>query len=345
MIHHINHLPHVIPIGIQTESGVEAIGFDVKPWLDEFDGLTLSIWPTRPGESAAYRVADKNMELVGTVLYWRPNAADTAIEGTGKVELLGLTADKRKLSGWCDTMVRPTSIATTTEAPEAARPWVDEVLSAAKEAKKQADRAEQIANDMSGGVVTGAVRYDAEQTLTEEEKARARKNIGADEVENEPGANNVYIGSGPPPEEAEVWIDPEGIVDDNDWPTASKTTKGLVRIGDGLTMAGEVLNAEVRKKDLEDLTPSFGEENAGKLVYIGQDGKLLPLEIGFGLEITDGVLRVTAAVTPEETVEFSQQEDGAILVQGVAFVQQEDGSILWDGASFSENTDGSYLIS
>lgn len=178
MIHPIKHLPQVIPIGIQTESGVESIGFDVKPWLDEFDGLQLSVWPTRPGESAAYPAA--HVELVGTVLYWYPNEADTAISGTGKVELLGLTADRRKLSGWCDTMIRATSLAATQEPPDAARPWVDEVLDAAEEAKKQADRAEQIANDMSGGVVTGAVRYDAEQTLTEEEKARARKNIGAD---------------------------------------------------------------------------------------------------------------------------------------------------------------------
>ena len=178
MIHPVKHLPQVIPIGIQTESGVESVGFDVKPWLDEFDGLTLSIWPTRPGENAAYPAAD--VELVGTVLYWYPNETDTAISGTGKVELLGLTADRRKLSGWCDTLIRATSLATTAEAPEAARPWVDEVIGAAEKAKKQADRAEQIANDMSGGVVTGAVRYDAEQNLTEEEKARARKNIGAD---------------------------------------------------------------------------------------------------------------------------------------------------------------------
>lgn len=178
MIHPVKHLPQVIPIGIQTESGVESVGFDVKPWLDEFDGLQLSIWPTRPGENAAYPAA--NVQLEGTVLYWYPNETDTAISGTGKVELLGLTADRRKLSGWCDTMIRPTSLATTQEPPEAARPWVDEVIDAAEEAKKQADRAEKIANDMSGGVITGAVRYDEEQSLTEEQKAQARKNIGAD---------------------------------------------------------------------------------------------------------------------------------------------------------------------
>lgn len=178
MIHPVKHLPQVIPIGVQTENGVEPVGFDLRAWLDVWDDLKVSIWPTRPGEAAAYPAA--NTEMVGTVLYWYPNETDTAISGTGKVELLGLTADRRKLSGWCDTLIRPTSLATTQDAPEAARPWVDEVLSAADDAKKQADRAEKIANDMSGGVITGAVRYDEAQDLTDEQKAQARKNIGAD---------------------------------------------------------------------------------------------------------------------------------------------------------------------
>lgn len=178
MIHPIRHLPQVIPIGVQTESGVEAVGFDVKAWLDEFDSLDLTVWPTRPGESAAYPAAD--VELVGTVLYWRPNGADTAIGGVGKVEVLGVTGDRRKLSGWCDTMVRATSLSTTQEPPEAARLWVDEVLGAADEAKRQADRAQDIADNLSGGAISGSVRFDVEQKLTEEEKAQARKNIGAD---------------------------------------------------------------------------------------------------------------------------------------------------------------------
>lgn len=178
MIHPIRHLPQVIPIGVQTESGVEAVGFDVKAWLDEFDGLALTVWPTRPGEDAAYPAAD--VELVGTVLYWHPNGADTAVEGVGKVEVLGITGDKRKLSGWCGTMVRATSLGTTQDPPEAARPWADEVLAAADEAKRQADRAKEIADNLSGGAITGSVRFDMEQELTEEQKAQARKNIGAD---------------------------------------------------------------------------------------------------------------------------------------------------------------------
>lgn len=178
MIYPIRHLPQVIPIGVQTESGVEAVGFDVKAWLDEFEGLDLTVWPTRPGEAAAYPAAD--VELVGTVLYWHPNGADTAIEGMGKVEVLGVTGDRRKLSGWCGTMVRATSLGTTQDPPEAARPWADEVIAAADEAKKQAERAKEIADNLSGGAITGSVRFDMEQGLTKEQKAQARKNIGAD---------------------------------------------------------------------------------------------------------------------------------------------------------------------
>ena len=187
MVHPINHLPLQIPVGVQSENNVNEIGFDVKPWLESFPGLKASVWATRPGESAAYPAA--NVKLVGTVLYWYPNETDTAISGAGKVEILGLTADRRKLSGWCNTMIRATSLATTTEPPEAARPWVDEVLGAAEEAKKQADRAAEIVGNASGG--------------------------------------------------------------------------------------------------------TFDPQEAGNLVYISQDGKLIPLALGFGLVINDGKLEVT----------------------------------------------------
>lgn len=189
MIYPIQHIPDCIPLGIQTEKGVQEIGFDVKHWLDAWDGLELAVYPTRPGEDSAYPAAD--VELIGTVLYWYPNDADTAIAGEGKVEIVGVTADKRKLSGWCDTVVKGTSLAVTQDVPEAARPWVDEVLDAAEEAKRQADRAAEIVENASGGSVT------------------------------------------------------------------------------------------------------FDPKDAGKLVYISKDGKLIPLELGYGLEIKDGKLVVT----------------------------------------------------
>lgn len=142
MIHNIRHMPHVIPIGIQTEMGVEAIGFDVKPWLDEYDGLTITVWPTRPGEGAAYPAAD--VKLVGTVLYWTPNATDTAISGVGRVEILGIADGKRKLSGYCDTLVKGTSLDATQETPEPIKPWVDQVVMAGAQALTAVDKMPKI---------------------------------------------------------------------------------------------------------------------------------------------------------------------------------------------------------
>ena len=136
-IYPIDDLPLVIPIGVQSETGVEEIRFDVKPWMDAWDGLEMAVCPTRPGESAAYPAAD--VELVGSVLYWRPNDADTAIPGDGTVEVVGITADKRKLSGACKTICKPTSLATTQEPPEGIKPYYDGILEAAAEVKQAAE--------------------------------------------------------------------------------------------------------------------------------------------------------------------------------------------------------------
>lgn len=244
MIYPIKHLPPVIPVGVQTESGVESIGFDVKPWMDEFDGLSFSVWVTRADDASAYPAAD--VELVGTILYWQPNVVDTAVAGAGKVEILAITGDKRKLSGWCGTMVKATSLAATQETPEAARPWVDEVLEAADEAKRQADRAEEIANDLAGGGFTGAVRFDKPQDLTEEQKEQARENIGATVGEEgppgPPGDTRVYVGSDTPPEGAEVWINPQGVVKEDEIPgvKVEETDEGVMITAinwDGITQA------------------------------------------------------------------------------------------------------------
>ena len=43
------------------------------------------------------------------------------------------------------------------------------------------------------------------------------------------------------------------------------------------------------------LDANQGTDNAGKLMYISADGALVPLKLGAGLEIRDGVLVVTNA--------------------------------------------------
>lgn len=228
----IANLPPVIPVGVQTESGVNDIGIDVASWLGKWPDMTFSVWLTRPGETTSYPAG--NVRMDGTVLIWTPDGYDTEHPGQGKLEILGLTTggERRKLTGdGVCTMISGTTLASTSQPGAAEIPWVQKVLEAAKELK-------------------------------------------------------------------------------------------------------EML--------------AFAPEDAGKLVYIGADGKLMPIALGDGLEIVGGVLRVTYAPAPDapaEEVAFVEQEDGSILLQGVTFVEQEDGSILWDGAVFAEQTDGSYLIS
>ena len=137
MILNLEHLPRVIPVGIQTESGVEAIGFDISPWLTRWPEMKISVWPTRPGESAAYIAADT--EMVGNVMYWYPNTADTQKEGAGTVEVVGIGGGKRKSTGVIDTLVKKTSLDVTKETPDPFAPWYEDILKAADEVKEVAE--------------------------------------------------------------------------------------------------------------------------------------------------------------------------------------------------------------
>lgn len=96
----------------------------------------------------------------------------------------------------------------------------------------------------------------------------------------------------------------------------------------------------------EKMDKALGDAYAGQLLAVGADGSVHPLQLGDGLEIVDGVLRVTYTPAPDEPeiVAFVQQDDGSVLMEGVTFVQQDDGSILWDGATFTMQDDGSVLI-
>ena len=87
-----------------------------------------------------------------------------------------------------------------------------------------------------------------------------------------------------------------------------------------------------------------GAENAGKLLYIRADGLLVPLTLGDGLEIIDGMLRITAAITPETPIVFDDGSGGVAVLTGAEFVEQKDGEVLMSGASFTDQGDGVVLI-
>lgn len=147
MIYPINRLPDVIPVGVQTEHGVERIGFDVAPWLTKWPGMQLSVWATLPGQADAY-MAHASMD--GTVLYWEVDATDTQTPGSGKVEIMGRAEDgtAKKLTGdGVATLIRKTTTAATQDPPLAPPTWVDTV-------------AEMIRDASLGGTGGSSVRVD-----------------------------------------------------------------------------------------------------------------------------------------------------------------------------------------
>lgn len=120
----VQRLPVVIPIGIQTETGVEEIAFDVSKWLDKWPEIEVEVWHRLPGQTEAY-LAQSRRE--GSIVYWEVTHTDTQTPGMGKVELMGVLPEGRKLSGSTDTRIRETICASTQDPPDAPPTWVDTV--------------------------------------------------------------------------------------------------------------------------------------------------------------------------------------------------------------------------
>lgn len=136
LIFPVDHLPRLIPVGVQTSKGVEEIGFNVSAWLDKWPEMTFEVWPTRPTETAAYPAVS---QLIGDVLVWYVSEADTAFDGLGTVEIVGIAEGIRKLSGPCTTEVKKTSLGATQEPPEGIKPYYEGMMEAAQEARNAAD--------------------------------------------------------------------------------------------------------------------------------------------------------------------------------------------------------------
>lgn len=141
MVLQINKLPNDILIGRQTENGVNEIEIDVSEWLEHWPGMNISIMHTRPGETYAYPAAT---HMTGSCIVWEISNADTAIHGLGTVEIMGILDGKKKLSRIVQTHISKTTTATTSDIPEAAKPWVDMVINAANEIKGMTAEAETL---------------------------------------------------------------------------------------------------------------------------------------------------------------------------------------------------------
>lgn len=122
--YHVQRLPVVIPIGVQTETGVEEIAFDVSAWAKKWPDMEVTVWHRLPSQADAYLCRSRRE---GDIVYWEVTDTDTQPPGTGRVELMGTTAAGRKLSGSTATRIKDTIAATTQDPPLAPPKWVETV--------------------------------------------------------------------------------------------------------------------------------------------------------------------------------------------------------------------------
>lgn len=91
--------------------------------------------------------------------------------------------------------------------------------------------------------------------------------------------------------------------------------------------------------------PNFGTENAGKLLYVNNNGDVTILAIGEGLKIVNGVLSVTGgSAGGSEAVEMSVDASGNATISGVALSVNAEGAATMTGATLKVETNGDAMI-
>lgn len=296
-VYNINRLPLSLRLGKHMETGARQIGFDCTVWLEDHPGMTVVAYHIRPGEPAeSYYPVDA--EMVGNVLVWHVNREDTAVVGTGTLEIIGTAAGVEDVSATCKTSIEARATSVSPEIPEGGSAWATRAVAQ-----------------------TAANAAAAQKAQTDAEAAADRYPVI--------GENGNWL----------LWDVDNGAYVDSGVSAGGLPADPLLEV---YTQIMKLLNGLAAEK----LDKAFGENYAGQLLAVGADGSVHPLQLGDGLEIVDGVLRVTYTPAPDEPeiVAFVQQDDGSVLMEGVTFVQQDDGSILWDGATFTMQDDGSVLI-
>lgn len=113
-----DRMPAMIFIGMETESGVTEIRFDVSSWLGRWPGMAISLLAATPGGSVYPPLA----ALEGSELVWRVTDADTSVPGSGRIELVGTLDGIRKISASAATQIQPRRIRLRAARPLRFRP-------------------------------------------------------------------------------------------------------------------------------------------------------------------------------------------------------------------------------
>lgn len=129
-----------ICLGKQGENLARKVCFDEPAmWKEAFGEGKCELVHQRSGDEAPYPVV---LNVENDKVSWKITNADTAIVGDGKCELHYIVDDVVVKSKIWTTTVLPSLGGASEEAPEPQKAWVDQVLNAAEEVEKNAQKVE-----------------------------------------------------------------------------------------------------------------------------------------------------------------------------------------------------------
>ena len=136
-------LPREITIGRAGENAYRKLQFDISPWLEEYPTGTVSIVYKRP-DGEIYPVV---VGATASPVEWTPSSVDTAISGTGEIELRLMDGDtigkSHVIKAYIEQALGPTGPVPAPPAPD----WTEEVIEAAGKAEAAVGKTSYIGNN------------------------------------------------------------------------------------------------------------------------------------------------------------------------------------------------------
>lgn len=133
----LDNLPLMLFIGYERENDARGFAFDFSSWAKEYGEGVLQLLIRRPGDKNPYPVV---MSVEGSVATWLPSATDTAVEGTGKVQLIYTVGSVIAKTAIMSVLISP-SIGTGTTPPEGFEVWLEQLTDLAAKTQKNASDA------------------------------------------------------------------------------------------------------------------------------------------------------------------------------------------------------------
>lgn len=113
-----------IGLGLQGENLARTLVFDISAWRAEYGEGTVQLLHRRAGDRDPYPAA---IEQDGDVVRWPVTAADTAMSGTGRLQLLYYVGETL-VKQMCRKTLVDRSLGQPGEVPEAQKAWVEKVF-------------------------------------------------------------------------------------------------------------------------------------------------------------------------------------------------------------------------